>query len=555
MRPSGVRAKNFIRGGTASSVFASKRRVLAPASSKPSLVEANPQSKSRFGKASGLDYLNFFSGKKNTKAIRSAIVSLKNLLVEGFMAAKSLRASIGNIVGQIKGLGKGTSGGGIGKLGIIGIVAAVVVGVAAIFGPQIKKAYEFIVGQAENVFENVKGFLSNIDEKIKGIYTFVMDLYNNKFVGLIETYNNAVQTIADKIGIPLPKIGQPEKMPSYEQAFGAGGFNFLEGKTLGGMVGSIGSGIGDFLGGTGDFMGDIFNNFLSMLGLTEKGNQASSLLGLGNMFGPQRAVTNPFNLKRSSSSSTRASGAADFTGGSNAEKIFNFYKSQGFTPEQAAGFVGNYYQESKYDPKAVNQIGATGIGQWLGSRKDDLYNYAASNNLNPLDIETQLKFTMTELQGSESRAMSQIKKAKTVEEASMAVRIYYERPGEHEAHDENRIRAAKQAIQKFNRPQPTTQQQYTVPLSEMPDADATPAEWEAHFERLKKLTPPKKGPNVSVITVPGVQQVASRRPQRIIQPDAGRSLGGSSTVAFYSTSNSDNVQSSISGRIANGVIG
>jgi len=183
-----------------------------------------------------------------------------------------------------------------------------------------------------------------------------------------------------------------------------------------------------------------------------------------------------------------AGGPADFSGNDNAEKIFNFYRSQGFTPEQAAGFVGNYDQESTLDPKAVNPIGATGIAQWLGSRKTELFKYAKDNDLDVKDLETQLKFSMTELQGSESGAMREIKKAKTAEEAALAIRRYYERPGEHEAHDERRISSAKKALKDFNKPQvesPTGQ--HTVPLSEMPDENSSPEEWAAHFRRVDAM--------------------------------------------------------------------
>jgi hypothetical protein len=169
-------------------------------------------------------------------------------------------------------------------------------------------------------------------------------------------------------------------------------------------------------------------------------------------------------------------GPADFSGNDNAEKIFNFYRSQGFTPEQAAGFVGNYDQESTLNPKEVNSIGATGVAQWLGSRKVELFKYAKDNDADPMDLETQLKFSMTELQGSESDAMREIKKAKTAEEAALVIRRKYERPKEHEAHDERRIRSAKQALKDFNKPQvesPT--EQHTVPLSEMPDENSSGA--------------------------------------------------------------------------------
>ena len=87
MAVSGVRARNFIRGGTASSIFAARRGMSVASPVRARNVKEDPQAGSRFGKATGQDYVNFFSGKKNTKAIRGAILNLKNLLVEGFMVA------------------------------------------------------------------------------------------------------------------------------------------------------------------------------------------------------------------------------------------------------------------------------------------------------------------------------------------------------------------------------------------------------------------------------------------------------------------------------------
>ena len=118
MAVSGARAANFIRGGTASSIFAARRGVTVARPARPAVAEGDPQAGSRFGKASGGDYVRFFSGKRSTKALRSAIVNLKSMLVEGFTAAKSLQASVGNIVGQLKGIGSG--GGGGKKFGLFG---------------------------------------------------------------------------------------------------------------------------------------------------------------------------------------------------------------------------------------------------------------------------------------------------------------------------------------------------------------------------------------------------------------------------------------------------
>ena len=82
MAVSGVRARNFIRGGTASSIFAARRGMSA---ARPARAAAPAGETAKFGKTTGQDFVKFVSGDKNTKAIRSAVNNLKNMLVEGFM--------------------------------------------------------------------------------------------------------------------------------------------------------------------------------------------------------------------------------------------------------------------------------------------------------------------------------------------------------------------------------------------------------------------------------------------------------------------------------------
>lgn len=49
-----------------------------------------------------------------------------------------------------------------------------------------------------------------------------------------------------------------------------------------------------------------------------------------------------------------------------------FINTEGFTPEQAAGFVGNLYCESSLNPNAANpKSSAYGIAQWIKSRRKD----------------------------------------------------------------------------------------------------------------------------------------------------------------------------------------
>ena len=80
MAVSGVRARNFIRGGTASSIFAARRGMSV---ARPARAAAPAGETAKFGKTTGQDFVKFVSGDKNTRAIRSAVNNLKNMLVEG----------------------------------------------------------------------------------------------------------------------------------------------------------------------------------------------------------------------------------------------------------------------------------------------------------------------------------------------------------------------------------------------------------------------------------------------------------------------------------------
>lgn len=122
----------------------------------------------------------------------------------------------------------------------------------------------------------------------------------------------------------------------------------------------------------------------------------------------------------------------------------------GYTPIQTAAIVGNLQQEnSTFDPTLKNSIGATGIAQWLSKgRKDVLL-----QKDNPYSIDTQLEFLHEEIQGKTKDAWTNnvggreaFMNAKTVEEATLIFRKDYERPGEHEAYDNNRIKYASEAM-------------------------------------------------------------------------------------------------------------
>lgn len=119
-----------------------------------------------------------------------------------------------------------------------------------------------------------------------------------------------------------------------------------------------------------------------------------------------------------------------------------YFVAQGWKDFQAAAIVGNLMQESNLKPTAVNSSsGAYGIAQWLGSRLDALHGQA-----NWSTLQAQLAFVQAELNGPEQAAADALRATTTLADATMTVRTKYERCGESEAADANRLAQAKIAL-------------------------------------------------------------------------------------------------------------
>lgn len=137
------------------------------------------------------------------------------------------------------------------------------------------------------------------------------------------------------------------------------------------------------------------------------------------------------------------------TGGDTAETAFLYFIQRGFTPEQTAGILGNFFQESSMNPKAENpSSGAYGLAQWLGSRKDKLM-----NRDNYDTVETQLRFVWFELQGDENVAYDAFQATRTapnvLEAATEVWMKSYERPGVSEYHLDKRIANAQKYLKLY----------------------------------------------------------------------------------------------------------
>ncbi|WP_245465834.1 phage tail tip lysozyme, partial [Mesorhizobium sp. M7A.T.Ca.TU.009.02.1.1] len=99
----------------------------------------------------------------------------------------------------------------------------------------------------------------------------------------------------------------------------------------------------------------------------------------------------------------------------------------------AAGLLGNFSGESKFNVNAVNPGDGTdgsdsiGIAQWNGKRARNLKAFAAAQGKPTNDFETQLDFAMHELKTTEAGAGRRLAAARTVEEATAAA-VGFERP-------------------------------------------------------------------------------------------------------------------------------
>lgn len=119
----------------------------------------------------------------------------------------------------------------------------------------------------------------------------------------------------------------------------------------------------------------------------------------------------------------------------NVQSAFNYFVSQGMSPIQAAGIVGNLQGESgqSLDPSAVSRgdgrdgSDSIGIAQWNGARAQALKDYAASKGVPWSDLNTQLEFLHSELRGPEGSAYKSLQGAQTPEDAAQAM-LSYERP-------------------------------------------------------------------------------------------------------------------------------
>jgi len=134
-------------------------------------------------------------------------------------------------------------------------------------------------------------------------------------------------------------------------------------------------------------------------------------------------------------------------GNSNAERAFNYFIEYGFTPQQAAGIVGNLMQES--GPSLDTSIEAAGseqsygIAQWNAAtdRFDNLRSFASDLGRPWTDLSVQLRFITHELETNSGYGMAELRASTTIEQAMLAFQDRFERCGT--CHTSSRLRYAR----------------------------------------------------------------------------------------------------------------
>lgn len=118
----------------------------------------------------------------------------------------------------------------------------------------------------------------------------------------------------------------------------------------------------------------------------------------------------------------------------NVEESYNFWKSKGFTHEQAAGILANEYQESRCNPRAIGDGGkAKWIFQWHPDRREIIKNGTNIDIENATHLQ-QLEAAYWEMtQTSESKVLEPLKNAKTARDAGAIFSEIYERPANRES--------------------------------------------------------------------------------------------------------------------------
>ena len=145
-----------------------------------------------------------------------------------------------------------------------------------------------------------------------------------------------------------------------------------------------------------------------------------------------------------------------------ANQIYAYFTGAGYSSAAACGIIGNVAQESGFKTDATNsKSGAYGLFQWLYDRKTNFQNYLQSKGASIHDVKVQCEWADLECQGKDAATVSAMNKRcgglsgfkalSSVDDAVKYWRLCFERCGEGEANDPNRINAARKYYEQIQK--------------------------------------------------------------------------------------------------------
>ena len=144
-----------------------------------------------------------------------------------------------------------------------------------------------------------------------------------------------------------------------------------------------------------------------------------------------------YNQLRNDYAQARMSGAiggpvtGSLSGNNNTEKIWKYFKSQGFSDAGVSGIMANLYHESGLESSRLQNGGGPGRGlaQWEGPRFTALQEFARGRSKSWTDLPTQLDFLMHEMKTNHSSGfMDYFRNANSASKAAAKFENEFERP-------------------------------------------------------------------------------------------------------------------------------
>jgi len=254
-------------------------------------------------------------------------------------------------------------------------------------------------------------------------------------------------------------------------------------------------------------------------------------------------VTQPASQPQQNLMGTPSSSGVKLGGGSNAEKVYKHLIGVGFTPQAAAGVIGNLMQETgggtfNINPQSRQKGGpGRGILQWgtgkgSGERWDALSAWAKKSGKDPWTLETQVEWMMKEMK--ERGTLNRLKGIKDTRKATLLFEKEMEAAGTPMM--ENRYRYADKALATFGGKSATdisTAPSPAATQSPTPTpAQITPTGTSQNSQISQSLEQERTGPTVIVS-----QNPSSPAQQMMSSGGGGSSGGGSSPISDFALLN------------------